>query len=303
MSRLILFRLSHAEAELLAIRKLLSPTSCQQTASRTYAPPLPEGHPSPSLLAKLYLNVAQLFESAQSLARTAGDAFNVHFDSRGTNEESADGSTRLPSLNGTLTSKFKLGSSRGKSSEDLTRTGKAASGFLKYVHKSARVNRARAHMWLGIDKGERGDYGVALGFIRLAREDAQSISTKSKMHLNKHITNEQKREQKRYFVMERDDLLKSIEQWSKAYTQLNDTVGFHNISPTSSLMSQIPAGRGATAIVPYKLPAPAFGPGSMGFVSEGMERLRGLGNDRDEHLLPQHDGSREQSYAGQGAYY
>ena len=100
--------------------------------------------------------------------------------------------------------------------------------------------------------------------------------------------------------------MKLITDWTRAYTQLNDTVGFQPIPPTSSLSSQIPAGRGATVIKPYKLPVPAFGPGSVGFVSEGMQRWKGIsdGETIDERGGQKHDGNvAEEEYAGQGAYY
>ncbi|PWN33359.1 uncharacterized protein FA14DRAFT_173166 [Meira miltonrushii] len=300
-----LARLSQAEAELLAIRKLLSPTNCYQTATRTFAPPLPSSHPSPSLLSKLYLNAASQFESALSLAQTACNAIGVRSD-----DSTAPGGSASEDLKLAASSGFKarlvskLGSSRGKLMEESTRSGKLSVGFVKYLTKSIFASQARAYVWLGVDKGERGQYGEAISFLRLAKEEIEGISSGNKISL--HPKDDRKKDEKRKFTQERESVLKLIADWTKAYTQLNDTVGFQPIPPTSSLSSQIPAGRGATASKPYKLPVPAFGPGSVGFVSEGMQRWKGMSDgDSNGELGGQgSDGNAvEEEYAGQGAYY
>ncbi|PWN51101.1 hypothetical protein IE53DRAFT_386564 [Violaceomyces palustris] len=67
-----LSKLALAEAQTLAIRKLLSPSLSTSIETTTPGPPLPKNHPSPSLLAKLHLNVSYLLESSLSLCKTAG---------------------------------------------------------------------------------------------------------------------------------------------------------------------------------------------------------------------------------------
>ncbi|KAE8267759.1 hypothetical protein A4X09_0g4588 [Tilletia walkeri] len=67
-----LSKLALADAQTLAIRKLLSPSVALAEDTITPGPPLPRGHPSPSLLAKLHLESCALYESAEQLARLAG---------------------------------------------------------------------------------------------------------------------------------------------------------------------------------------------------------------------------------------
>ncbi|KAK0567947.1 hypothetical protein OC844_000037 [Tilletia horrida] len=67
-----LAKLSLADAQALAIRKLLSPSVALAEDTITPGPPLPKTHPSPSLLAKLHLETCALYESAEQLARLAG---------------------------------------------------------------------------------------------------------------------------------------------------------------------------------------------------------------------------------------
>jgi hypothetical protein len=58
-------RICHADAERLAIRRLM--TRAVSDSTLTPGHPLPRSHPSPSLLAKLHLNVANLYVSAGGL--------------------------------------------------------------------------------------------------------------------------------------------------------------------------------------------------------------------------------------------
>ncbi|KAL9938549.1 hypothetical protein V8E36_002268 [Tilletia maclaganii] len=67
-----LSKLALADAQTLAIRKLLSPSVALAEDTITPGPPLPKSHPSPSLLAKLHLETCALYESAEQLARLSG---------------------------------------------------------------------------------------------------------------------------------------------------------------------------------------------------------------------------------------
>lgn len=60
-----------ADANLLAIRRLLSRSVASAYSSISPGPPLSSTHPSPSLLAKLHLNVYQLCDEARSLCKAA----------------------------------------------------------------------------------------------------------------------------------------------------------------------------------------------------------------------------------------
>lgn len=59
-----------AEANLLAIRKLLSKFKSLSRDTTTPGPPLAKSHPSPSLCAKLYLNVTSLIGEAKVLSKS-----------------------------------------------------------------------------------------------------------------------------------------------------------------------------------------------------------------------------------------
>ncbi|KAK0476744.1 BRO1-like domain-containing protein [Armillaria novae-zelandiae] len=65
-----LSKLSLADAQSLAIRKLLSKSAYDSNI--TPGPPLPTSHPSPALIAKLHLECGSLYSSARSLAKTPG---------------------------------------------------------------------------------------------------------------------------------------------------------------------------------------------------------------------------------------
>ncbi|KAF9816763.1 hypothetical protein IEO21_03925 [Rhodonia placenta] len=69
-----LSKMALADAQTLAIRKLLSKAAFDNTV--TPGPPLPKSHPSPILIAKLHLECAALYSSARSLAKTPGDYRN-----------------------------------------------------------------------------------------------------------------------------------------------------------------------------------------------------------------------------------
>lgn len=64
-------RLFEADANLLAIRRLLSRSLASSHSNTTPGPPLSSSHPSPSLVAKLHLHVYTLYDEARSLIKTA----------------------------------------------------------------------------------------------------------------------------------------------------------------------------------------------------------------------------------------
>ncbi|SPO29669.1 uncharacterized protein UTRI_05491 [Ustilago trichophora] len=66
-----------AEAQALAIRKLVSPSVGKAVDTVTPGPPLEKGHPSASLLAKLHLSVVEELESAVGLFKTVGEKGKV----------------------------------------------------------------------------------------------------------------------------------------------------------------------------------------------------------------------------------
>ncbi|KAJ9474559.1 pH-response regulator protein palC [Pseudozyma hubeiensis] len=70
---LALSKVCLAEAQALAIRKLVSPSVGRAVDTVTPGPPLAKDHPSASLLAKLHLSVVEEMESATGLLRTVGE--------------------------------------------------------------------------------------------------------------------------------------------------------------------------------------------------------------------------------------
>jgi hypothetical protein len=275
------------------------------TAHNTSYPPLSTNHPSPSLLAKLYLNVAALYESALSLSQTASSKVGVRLDavpSSGATDAVKKGGQSGRNFGTALKQKLSKSSSSGDYLEDNTTSGKISHGFAKYLFKGARNSRARGYFWLGVDRGERGDYGEAISFFKLA-SDGMEITLNAR-RINLHKTDKSK-EEKRGFSKDKENLIRLIGQFGASYKQLNDSVAFKPIPSPSSLTSQIPAGRSAVGIKSYKAPLPTFGPGSIESVSNGLQTLRGVGADVENSSLAA-NGEAEvsgQEYAGKGAYY
>lgn len=74
-----IFRMSLADAQTLAIRRLLSKSAYDSNIAP--GPPLPKSHPSPALLAKLHIECSTLHSSARLLAKTPGASKNLSGDS------------------------------------------------------------------------------------------------------------------------------------------------------------------------------------------------------------------------------
>lgn len=69
----IALRVALADANLLAIRRLLSRATSLAHTITSPGPPLLSTHPSPSLLAKLHLNIYNLYDEARALCKSASD--------------------------------------------------------------------------------------------------------------------------------------------------------------------------------------------------------------------------------------
>ena len=135
-------RLALADAQTLAIRKLLSKSAYDSTV--TPGPPLPASHPSPALLAKLHLECASLYSSARSLAKTPSSSRN-----KGKNKELPAGAD-------------------GEVSADLRR----------YLLDEAAFHAGISRKWLGVDAGENGGTpraGEAVAFLAWAKKDLEEL--------------------------------------------------------------------------------------------------------------------------------
>lgn len=177
-------RLALADAQSLAIRKLLSRSAYDSTV--TPGPPLPTSHPSPALIAKLHLECASLYSSARSLAKTP-------VKSKGKNLSSGTDS---------------------EVSTDLRR----------YLADECVFHGALARKWLGVDAGENGSQngspkgGEAVGFLAWAKKDLEDLRDRPGLSLGKE---KEKKERRRDKVIEE---LESVNVFWKHYKNMNDSV-------------------------------------------------------------------------------
>lgn len=135
-------RMSLADAQSLAIRKLLSPSAYDSTL--TPGPPLPKSHPSTALLAKLHLECASLYSSALTLSTTP--------------EKVRSSSTSSD-----------IGSTSGQVLGDLKR----------HLADEATFHTALAHKWLGVDAGDSSiaaKAGDAVGYLAWAKRELEDLT-------------------------------------------------------------------------------------------------------------------------------
>mgnify|MGYP002714447272 FL=1 len=182
-------KLAMADAHALAIRKLLA--SAVGTDQITPGPPLPAGHASPSLLAKLHLHTSALYHQAHTLA------------SHSVGVDASSPKDKLVS---------KLSSLRPDSHDGLA-------AWLKYASFEAHVHKVLAYKWLGIDAGEYSHKpGWALAYLDMASVALDELMP-SKAREAWRIASKKSRKETR-LVME----YTSVRRWFVAYKKMNDTV-------------------------------------------------------------------------------
>lgn len=277
-----LSRFSLAEAHRLALRKLQSPALALATDTLTPGPPLPSGHPSAALLAKLHLHTASLYEQAVSLIRTH-EKHTPH---------AAEPDVDVPRAQRSM---HKLKSTL--QNIKIAPEARVGAALVKYAEHEVQWHRALAHKWLGIDAGEQAkSTGTGVAHLAAARDQLLQIVPKGLDGAEKARVSlwEQRRAAKFH-----GDLglwwmgveAASVARWLDVYKRLNDTVSFQRV-PQLSELQYASEGRAAVVAKPYEPPAPAFGP-------------RTLDQVLDPSLCV---GVRERSearreYAGAGAYY
>ena len=192
-----------AEAQALAIRKLLSKSAYDSTV--TPGPPLPKSHPPPGLIAKLHLECASLFSSARSLVKTASGSksktkFKPSFGkNKGTNDDPNEGSV-----------------------EEITPELK------RYLADEAALHTALASKWLGVDCGESGGLdraGQAVGYLQWAKKELEELKdgTKSGITLpGINNENEKRARERRKAAVAKG--LETVTVFLKHYRNMNDTV-------------------------------------------------------------------------------
>jgi hypothetical protein len=168
-------------------------------------PPLPSNHPSPTLLAKLYLHVTRLYNSSRAL-------FKAH-----ASDPSSSTTRRL----------FRS----DKIEEPDSAEGGLLAGFKRYLKKEALLSQALAHKWLGVDAGENGKgarVGEAICLCKSAQSRLQDMEDGALREKMKGFgigkSNEKRKEERkaRKGRVERD--LEDVIAWVKSYTRQNDTV-------------------------------------------------------------------------------
>ena len=208
-----------ADAQLLSIRKLLSGAAAEANDFNTPGPPLPKGHPSASLLAKLYLHVTSLYTSATALATTASrksaSQIGMSMGSDAHADATAKGSKGPAKMFGKIKDAVSIDGSSGDGDRQVGST------LLQYLDVSAAVSKALAYKWLGIDAGENGNrYGEGIAFLKVAES---SISLKKARSL---FSSSKGKSSRAEIKSTQEQESKSISHWLNSYNKLNDTVRF-----------------------------------------------------------------------------
>lgn len=181
----------------MAISKLMHPTLAHSLINP--GPPLPKFHPSPSLLAKLYLHVGSLYDSARALLK-------------------------IPEA--TPTKLF----SRNKADSDSDAVeGEVIPALKRYLVKESLLASALAHKWLGIDAGS-DKTGLAIAWLTEARKRVEVLEESKVREKMKGLSlglgkdkkqKEEVRRQRRGRVEWEKD---GLDEWLKMLSRMNDTV-------------------------------------------------------------------------------
>ncbi|KAJ1304757.1 hypothetical protein OPQ81_005895 [Rhizoctonia solani] len=193
-----LAKLALADAHALSVRKLLTRSAVQ--AALSPGPPLPQGHPPPAFVAKIHLHTASLFASARGLTDTS--------------------QRKLSSL------LSRGGADNAEFSQDIRR----------YLEEEAALTEALAHKWLGVDAGEAGRTGDAIGYLKWAKSELESLK-EGKLSKFKHSNTDGKMKKERSV-----EELENVGMFLNNYLKLNDSINFQPVPTSSALQSTIPAG-------------------------------------------------------------
>ncbi|BGP32012.1 hypothetical protein JCM10296v2_003791 [Rhodotorula toruloides] len=208
-----------ADANLLAIRRLLSRSISVAHSTTTPGPPLPPSHPSPSLLAKLHLHVYSLYDESRSLVKTVSSS------------SSSAGEISLP--------------------------------LRRYLSDGRTFALALSYKWLGVDAGERGATGDALGYLGMAAKELEALREKDKgIKALKGFGKGKAAGKGRKGKVQEE--VESTEAFASAYKKVNDTVHFEAVPSPQTLQAKMPSGRAALTTKPFAPPRPAFTPRTTG---------------------------------------
>lgn len=184
-----------ADAHVLAIRTYLSKATAE--SAMTPGPPLPKSHPSPALVAKIYLECVSLYSSARALALTPNKTHAAKSPPPNT------GSGRSLTLNRSSSSSYEI-------SPELR----------SYLSSEILYSTALAHKWLGVDAGENGGQaraGEAVAFLALAKTELDEAKGGGIKGIAKSGREKEKRERV-------GAELESVNIFLKHYKKMNDSV-------------------------------------------------------------------------------
>ncbi|KZT40756.1 hypothetical protein SISSUDRAFT_1070091 [Sistotremastrum suecicum HHB10207 ss-3] len=232
-----LSKMALAEAQTLAIRKLMSKSAYDSTLSP--GPPLPKSHPSPTLIAKLFLEITSSVSSARSLAKTPGAI---------PSSSSGSGSSSLL--------KFKLkdkDKEKDRVSSSSSSSGEVSQDLRNYLAEMTTFSSALSHKWLGVDAGEQSRAGEAVGFLSWAKEELEGLGGIKLKDIGKEKSLKNKGKKERLL-----EELYSVGVFLQGYKKENDTLHFQPVPTLSELQALTPSGRSALAAIKYEPPQPAF---------------------------------------------
>ncbi|TBU31710.1 BRO1 domain-containing protein [Dichomitus squalens] len=282
-----LSKMALADAQTLAIRKLLSKAAFESTLIP--GPPLPKSHPSPALVAKLHLECASLYSSARALVKTPGAS-------------KSSSKSRLKMSLGRDKDKDKNANADDETGEEV------APELRRYLADEIAFHAALARKWLGVDAGEHGGTskgGIAVGFLSWAKRELEEL--KSGHSSGGVLSGEREKEIRERRKARVQEELESTGTFLVGYKKMNDSISFQPVPPQSDLQAMIPAGLLAVVVKPYTKPTPAFGPGSVEYIrrqAEELELLEAQSNGEGSPASPATPSSGPtKSYAGAEAYY
>ncbi|CAE6424710.1 unnamed protein product [Rhizoctonia solani] len=251
-----LAKLALADAHALSVRKLLTRSAVE--AALSPGPPLPQGHPAPALVAKIHLHTASLFASARGLTDTSQRKLSL-LKSRG-------------------------GADNAEVSQDIRR----------YLEEESALNEALAHKWLGVDAGEADRTGDAVGYLKWAKSELESLKDGALSKFKKSGGDGKMKKERSAEEIE------SVGMFLKNYSRTNDSVHFQPVPNSSSLQATIPAGMSVVAEKTYEAPMSAFGPGTADYVARHVQKL-----DLDDSNTPPESEPKEddRDYGLKGSYF
>lgn len=207
-------RMALADAQTLAIRKLLSKAAYESTL--TPGPPLPRSHPSPALAAKLHLECASCYSSARALVKTPGS-------SRPIIKTISSGKSK--SLFGRFGKGKEPESPRVEENHnDGGGSGEVTSELRQYLSSELGFHNALAHKWLGVNAGEDSQGGTAVGFLAWSKKELEDLKNSVGPISGVGLSDREKdmREVRKIRVNKE---LQSVGEFLKGYKKMNDSVG------------------------------------------------------------------------------